>query len=128
MICNNMLNYHYYSNILICIVIIPKIGVTLKIVCSKFVAQDVLKLQERCAKITNRVILALSINDIIFSITFTIFGIWLVPQELVHESTRNQGTCKSQGFLTMFSTACGDFINMTLTPTYILQVQSECIE
>ena len=64
---DNMLNYDFYSTMRMYIVIIPKIGGTLSIICSAFVAQDVLKFPERRAKMTNHVILALSISDIIFT-------------------------------------------------------------
>ena len=64
-----MMNYDYYSTMRICIVIIPKIGGTLSIICSEFMDQDVLKLPERRAKMVNLVILVLSISDIFFTTT-----------------------------------------------------------
>ena len=72
------------------IVIIPKIGGTLSIICLAFLAQDVLKFPERRAKMMNRVILALNIPDIIFSTTAHIFGTWLVPQGLVYGSSETR--------------------------------------
>ena len=66
---NNMLNYDCYSTMRMCIFIIPKIGGILSIICSAFVAQDVLQLPERRAKMINRVISVLSIYDIIFTTT-----------------------------------------------------------
>ena len=123
-----MLNYDFYSTMMMCIVIIPKIGGTLSILCSAFVAQDVLILPERRAKMTNSVILALSISDIIFSTTAHIFGMWPVPQGLVYGSSGNQGTCTSQGFLISFSGGCAGIYNMTLALTYLLQVRYEWSE
>ena len=93
---DNILNYDYYSNTRMCIVIIPKIGGTLSILCSEFVAQVILKLPKRRVKMTNRVILALSISDIILSTTCHFFGTWPVPQGLVYGSSVKQGTCTSQ--------------------------------
>ena len=122
---NNMLNCDYYSTTQICIVIIPKIGGTLSILCSAFVAQDVLKLPERRAKMNNRIILALSISDIIFSTTAHIIGTWPVPQGLVYGSSGNQGTCTAKGFLVIFSGLYAALYNMTLALTYILQVSYE---
>ena len=87
---DDMLNYDFYSTMMMCIVIIPKIGGTLSIICSAFVAQDVLKLPERRAKMTNRVILALCISDIIFSTSCHIFGTWPVPQGLVYGSSETR--------------------------------------
>ena len=71
---------------------------------------------------TNRVILALSISDIIFSTSCHIFGTWPVPQGLVYGSSGNQGTCTTQGFFNMFSAFCAALYNMTLALTYLLQV------
>ena len=78
---DNIMNYDYYSNMIMCIVIIPKIGQTL--------SQDVLKFPEGRAKMTNRVILALSISDIILSTSCHIFGTWPVPQGLVYGYSGN---------------------------------------
>ena len=103
---DDMMNNYFYSNMMMCIFIIPKIFGTLSIICSAFVAQDVLKLPERYAKMTNHVILALRIFDIIFSTSCHIFGTWLVPQGLVYGSSGNQGTCTAQGFLILFSVSC----------------------
>ena len=102
MMGNNILNYDYYSTICMFIVIIPNIGGILSIICSEFVAQDVLKLPERHAKMTNHVILALSISDIIFSTSAHIFGTWPVTRWLVYGSSGNKGACTAQGFLIMF--------------------------
>ena len=77
---------------------------------------------------TNRVILALSISDIILSTSCHIFGTWLVPQGLVYVSSGNQGTCKAQGFLILFSASCAGLYNMTLALTYLLQVRYEWSE
>ena len=99
---NNILNYDYYSNTRMFIVIIPKIGGTLSILCSEFVAQDILKLPKRRVKMTNRVIFALSISDNIFLTNCHFFRTWLVPQGLVYGYSQNQGTCTSQGLLGMF--------------------------
>ena len=118
-----MLNYDYYSTMWMCIVIIPKIGRTLSILCSAFVAQAVLKFPDRHVKMTNRIILALSISDIIFSTICHIFGMWPVPQGLVYGSSGNQGTCTAQGFLIIFSAYCAALYNMTLALTYLLQVR-----
>ena len=128
MMGDNMLNYDFYSTMRMCIVIIPKIGGTLSIVCSAFVAQDVLKFPERRVKMTNIVILALSISEIIFSTSCHIFGTWPVPQGLVYGSSRNQGTCTSQGFLILFSVSCASLYNMTLALAYLLQVRYEWSE
>ena len=125
---NNMLIKYLYSTMRMCIVVIPKIGGTLSIICSAFVAQDVLKLPERRAKMTNHVILALSISDIIFSTTAHIFGTWPVPQGLVHVSSGIQGTCTDQGFLVVFSISCAGLYNMTLALTYLLQFRYEWSE
>ena len=114
---DNMLNYEYYSTMRMCIFIIPKIGGTLSIICSAFVDQDVLKLPERHAKMTNRVILDLSISDIIFSTSAHIFGTWPVTQVLVHGSSGNQGTCTAQGLLMIVSGLCAAVYNMTLALT-----------
>ena len=70
---DNMLNYEYYCTMRMCIFIIPKIGGTLSIIFLEFVAQDALQLPERYVKMTNHVILALCIYDIIFSIIFHVF-------------------------------------------------------
>ena len=123
-----MLNNYFYSTMMMCLVIIPKIGGTLSILCSAFVAQDVLKFPERRAKMTNLVILALSISDIIYSTTAYIFGTWPVPQGLVYGSSGNQGTCTAQGFLFAFFIGCGAYYNMTLALTYLLQVRYEWSE
>ena len=123
-----MLNYDYYSTMWMCIVIIPKIGRTLSILCSAFVAQAVLKFPDRHVKMTNRVILDLSISDIIFSTTCHIFRTWPVTQGLVYGSSENQGTCTAQGFLIMFSGWCAGLYSMTLAPTYLLQVRYEWSE
>ena len=120
---DNMLKYDFYSTMMMCQVIIPKIGGTLSIICSALVAQDVLKSPERRAKMTNLIILALSISDIIFSTTSHIFGTWPVPQGLVYGSSGNQGTCTAQGFLVVFSVHCAGLYNMTLALTYLLQVR-----
>ena len=125
---DNILNYDFYSTMRMCIVIIPKIGGTLSIICSAFVAQDVLKLPERRAKMTNLVILALSISDIIFSTTAHIFGTWPGPQGLVYGSSGNQVTCTAHGFLNIFSAFCAALYNMTLALTYLLQVRYEWSE
>ena len=82
-----MLNYDYYSTTRMCIVVIPKIGATLSILCSAFMAQDILKSPEKRVKMTNRVLLASSISDIIFSTTCHFFGTWPVPQGLVYGSS-----------------------------------------
>ena len=97
-------------------------------VCSEFVAQDVLKFPEKRAKMTNRVILALSISDIIFSACCNIFGTWPVTQGLVYGSSENQVTCTDQGFLIMFSVYCDALYNMTLELKYLLQVRYEWSE
>ena len=96
--------------------------------CSAFVAQDVLKFPERRAKMNNRVILDLSISDIIFSTSCHIFGTWPVPQGLVYGSSGNQGTCTAQGSLNIFSGLCAGLYNMTLALTYLLQVRYEWSE
>ena len=64
---DDTMNNYFYSNMMMCIVIIPKIFGALSIICSEFVDQDVLKLPERRAKMVNIVILALSISDIFFT-------------------------------------------------------------
>ena len=125
---DDMLNYDYYSTMRMCIVIIPKIGGTLSIIGSAFVAQDVLKFPERHAKMTNRVILDLSISDIIFSTICHIFVTWPVPQGLVYGSSINQVICIAQGFLNVFSAFYAALYNMTLPLTYILQVRYEWSE
>ena len=125
---DNMLNNYFYSTMMMCLVIIPKIGGTLSILCSAFVAQDVLKFPERRAKMTNLVILALSISDIISSTTAHIIGTWPVPQGLVYGSSGNKGTCTDQGFLIVFSISCGAPYNMTLALTYLLPVRYEWSE
>ena len=122
---DNMLINDFYSTMMMCQFIIPKIGGTLSIICSAFVAQDVLKSTERRTKMTNRVILVLSISDIILSTTAHIIGTWPVPQGLVYGSSGNQGTCTAQGFLIIFSGLCSALYNMTLALTYLLQVRYE---
>ena len=123
-----MLNYDNYSTMWMCFVIIPKIGATLSTLCSIFVAQGILKLTERRAKMTNRVILVISISDIIFSTTCNFFVTWPVPQGLVYGYSENQGTCTAQGLLIIFSVTCGAFYNTTLALTYLLQVRYEWSE
>ena len=125
---NNMLNYDYYSTMRMWIVIIPKIGKKLSIICLAFVDQNVLKFPERRMKMTNRVILASRISDIIFSISIHIFGTWPVPQGLMYGSSGNQGTCTVQGFLTIFSVFCVALYKMTLALIYLLQVRYEWSE
>ena len=123
-----MLNYDYYSTMRIFIFIAPKIVGTLSIICSAFVAQDVLKFPERYAKMKNRVILALSISDIIISTSCHIFGTWLVSQGLVYVFSRNQGTCTAQGFLNILSVMYVALYNRALALIYLLQVSYEWSE
>ena len=124
----NVRNYEYYSNMRMCIVIIPKIGGTLSIICSAFVAQDVLKLLERYAKMINNVIFALSISGIILLISCPISGMLPLRKGLVYVSSVNQGTCTSQGYSIMFSGLCAALYNMTLALTYLFQVLYEWSE
>ena len=119
-----MLNYNYYSTTGMCIVIITKVGASVSIVCLTFVAQNILKLPERRAKITNRAILDLSISDILISTITHFFGTWIFPQGLAHGFYSNQVTCTSQGFLTIFSDVTGAYYNVTLALTYLLQVRN----
>ena len=122
---DNILNYDYYSTSRMLIVVIPNICGTFSILCLAFVAQDILKLTERRAKMTNHVILASRISDIIFSTTSHFFRKWPVTQGLVYDSCGNQGTCTAQGFLNMFTGWLDFLYNIKLALTYLLQVYYE---
>ena len=97
----------------------------MSIICLVFVAQDILKLPERRVKMTNGVILNLSISEMIFLTTLHFFGTWPVTQGLVYGSSGNQGTCTAQGLLVMFSGWLDFIYKMTLALTYLLQVRYE---
>ena len=124
MTSDKILNYDYYSTTGIYIFIIPKVGATVYIVCSESVAHDILKLPERCAKMTNRIILALRISEIIFSTITHLFGTCIVPQGLVYGSSGNKEKCTVPGFLIVISSVGGDFYNITLALAYLLQVRN----
>ena len=85
-----------------CIVIIPKVGATVSIVCLTFVDKNTLKSPERCAKISNILILALSIYDIPISTVTHFLMTQIVHQNLVYGYSGNQGTCTEEGLLRVF--------------------------
>ena len=101
-----------------------KIGGALSCAGSGYIFQDVLRDPNKRLKSTyHRIMLGLSIMDIISSFFLWFIGSWAMPKGSWSWSAGNITTCDIAGFLGNTGWAASPFYNCTLATFYLLQLK-----
>ena len=99
---------------------------SLALLGSLYILQDILKDPQRRSPSKNRIILLMSICDLLFSLSGPILGIVMVPSRInVPGAEGNTTTCTIQGFMVLLFAAASVFCNVQLAICYLLIVRYE---
>jgi hypothetical protein len=83
----------------------------------------VLDIKTKLKSMTRRILLLMSICDIIYGFFAWIMGSWMVPSSTkAFWAAGNQATCRAQGFLQLWFYGSSTLLNASLSITYVLTV------
>jgi len=112
--------------------IAPKVVGSISMICSCFLIFDILRSKTKRSKVTNRLLVSLSVTDLLYTFFVAFLTTWPVPTDLrdyngdLVESYGNAGTvgtCRMQGFLDQFAAKSSYLYNAELATAYYLMIQ-----
>jgi len=101
---------------------IPKVPAIVSMLASVFIIQDILKSFGKRQKMSNQIMLGLSIADIGYALAHFI-GTWAVVKGQVWGSRGTIATCEAQGYMHITFFHTGGFYNAALAIIYVLMVR-----
>mmetsp|Transcript_37907 Transcript_37907/g.56733 ORF Transcript_37907/g.56733 Transcript_37907/m.56733 type:complete len:337 (+) Transcript_37907:360-1370(+) len=111
----------------IAVAVAPKVTGFISLLASSFLTHYVGSSKERRLKLVNRIILGLSISDVVFSFAVAFLSTWPVPSNtasnLVFGAAGNRATCRAQGFVDQWSGRSSYVYNAVLSIYYVLVVR-----
>ncbi len=110
-------------------VIIPKITGLLSITGSGYIAQDVLRNpHKRTNSIYHRLMLGLSVSDIIYSTSAFVLTSWPIPRGYFIGAAGNVATCDTSAFFSSIGMFATPLYNCSLVTYYLLQLKYNWVD
>jgi len=103
------------------VVIIPKITGAISLICSAYLAK--LMISEEKKKPYHRLLLNISIADVLSSSVVHIIGSWMMPAGTAPLSRGNLDTCDAQGFVVQIILITIPYLNASLSTYYNLIIR-----
>ena len=104
-------------------VIVPKISSVISILASAYIVQSILRSNEKKTMTTHRIVVALSVSDILVSFTAYFLSTWPVPRGTIFGAVGNDASCFAQGAFNQALACFAMSYNGALALAYLLMAR-----